>query len=415
MRIPKFAGRIERNCTSYSNTKVATTLISDQEKQPTHSPIRRRLGAMVLFSRFVAAFAGGPLLLSFLVVVVVVDGTTNPLAASTSKSGQNIPWGLLAGGAVQMLAKQQQDKDELVAKDDAAQPLSQFSKMDKDREAPLLDDIELLSQILGELVHNEDPETFNVFKEFRQYGLDRAEDVNNQVPLQRMIEHAAKLTADQAVGVTRSFSIMLNLVNSAEVYHRQRVTRQHAKNQTAALLASVFKDNDHASVGAAAVGPLPLSQDSMRGTMKELLTTGQVTPEQIYQQLRQQKVEIVLTAHPTQVQRKSLLRKYRRISEMLALRERPDLDLFEKQEAIGHIRRIVSSIWGADEIRRNKPTPQQEAAGGNAIIESVLWDAVPSYLRKLHTQCQLQLGLKLPVDVAPIRFASWIGGDRDGT
>ena len=370
---------------------------------------------MVLFSRFVAAFAGGPLLLSFLVVVVVVDGTTNPLAASTSKSGQNIPWGLLAGGAVQMLAKQQQDKDELVAKDDAAQPLSQFSKMDKDREAPLLDDIELLSQILGELVHNEDPETFNVFKEFRQYGLDRAEDVNNQVPLQRMIEHAAQLTADQAVGVTRSFSIMLNLVNSAEVYHRQRVTRQHAKNQTAALLASVFQADDHASVGAAAVGPLPLSQDSMRGTMKELLTTGQVTPEQIYQQLRQQKVEIVLTAHPTQVQRKSLLRKYRRISEMLALRERPDLDLFEKQEAIGHIRRIVSSIWGADEIRRNKPTPQQEAAGGNAIIESVLWDAVPSYLRKLHTQCQLQLGLKLPVDVAPIRFASWIGGDRDGT
>ena len=309
-----------------------------------------------------------------------------------------------------MLAKQQEQDD--AVKENAAQPLSQFSKMDKEREAPLLDDIELLSHILGELVLNEDPETFNLYNEFRQYGLDRAEDVNNQVPLQRMIERAAQLTADQAVGVTRSFSIMLNLVNSAEVYHRQRVTRQHAKNQTAALLASAA--TDHASVGAAAVGPLPLSQDSMRGTMKELLTTGQVTPAQIYRQLLEQKVEIVLTAHPTQVQRKSLLRKYRRISEMLALRERPDLDLFEKQEATGHIRRIVSSIWGADEIRRNKPTPQQEAAGGNAIIESVLWDAVPSYLRKLHTQCKLQLGLKLPVDVAPIRFASWIGGDRDG-
>lgn len=73
-----------------------------------------------------------------------------------------------------------------------------------------------------------------------------------------------------------------------------------------------------------------------------------------------------------------------------------------------------SSIWGADEIRRTKPTPQQEAAGGNAVIESVLWDAVPSYLRKLDAQCRLTLDRKLPVDCVPIKFASWIGGDRDG-
>ena len=77
--------------------------------------------------------------------------------------------------------------------------------------------------------------------------------------------------------------------------------------------------------------------------------------------------------------------------------------------------RIISSIWGTDEIRRNKPTPQQEAAGGNAIVESVLWDAVPSYLRKLDRQCQISLGKSLPVDTVPIKFASWIGGDRDGT
>lgn len=64
--------------------------------------------------------------------------------------------------------------------------------------------------------------------------------------------------------------------------------------------------------------------------------------------------------------------------------------------------------------RRVKPTVQFEAAGGNAVIESVLWDAVPSYLRKLDAQCRVTLGKKLPVDTAPIKFASWIGGDRDG-
>jgi phosphoenolpyruvate carboxylase len=66
------------------------------------------------------------------------------------------------------------------------------------------------------------------------------------------------------------------------------------------------------------------------------------------------------------------------------------------------------------EYRRVKPTVQKEAAGGNAVIESVLWDAVPLYLRKLDAQCRITLGKKLPVDAAPIKFASWIGGDRDG-
>jgi len=342
------------------------------------------------------------LLVSSVVVATSATSSSSPFGLSTSNHGRgfaSIPSNI-AGGAVQILSSSKHhanDEDE-----DVAKPLSQFSKVDiTGREAPLLADIELLSNILGELVYNEDPETYELYKEFRKYGLDRANDVTNTDALEKMIQRASEMTADQAVGVTRSFSIMLNLVNSAEVHHRQRVTRQHAKNQTI-------------SGSDTTVGPLPLSEDSMRGTIKELLKQGQATPEQILQQLCQQKVEIVLTAHPTQVQRKSLLRKYRKISETLALSERPDLDVYEKQAANSDLRRIVSSIWGADEIRRNKPTPQQEAAGGNAIIESVLWDAVPSYLRKLHTQCELQLGVKLPVDVAPIKFASWIGGDRDG-
>jgi phosphoenolpyruvate carboxylase len=105
---------------------------------------------------------------------------------------------------------------------------------------------------------------------------------------------------------------------------------------------------------------------------------------------------------------------------------------------MSQLKRIISSLWGSDEIRyvqysyctvsfyerhdalspiafrRTKPTPQQEAFGGIAILESVLWDAVPAYLRKLDAQCLVSLGRRLPVDVVPIRFASWIGGDRDG-
>jgi phosphoenolpyruvate carboxylase len=178
-------------------------------------------------------------------------------------------------------------------------------------------------------------------------------------------------------------------------------------------------------------GPLPNVEDSMRGTMLQLLKSNLATEQEIYQQLVTQKVEIVLTAHPTEVQRKSLLRKYRKITEALAQLDGGPAEhdtttttttttnkyystSYAQQAARQELEMTISSIWGADEIRRAKPTPQQEAAGGNAILESVLWDAVPAYLRKLDQQCQLTLHKRLPVDCSPIHFASWIGGDRDG-
>ena len=305
----------------------------------------------------------------------------------------------------------------------ATTPAVQLSQttLDHVREAPLLADIELLSQLLSNLVNSEDSTTHTLYEFFRIAGLERASHPHTTTSeaLRRMIDRAAVMTADQAVGVMRTFSIMLNLVNSAEVTHRTRIAQQHElvveQQQTA-------KEQAHDVKSKSTVGPLPLFEDSMRGTMDALLSsssssTKPVSAQQIYDQLLRQKVEIVLTAHPTQVQRKSLLRKYRTISETLQRRNHEAT----KQGGYGPIdirdqlARIITSVWGADEIRRSKPTPQQEAAGGNAVIETVLWDAVPAYLRKLHTQCHIQLNQSLPIDCCPIKFASWIGGDRDGT
>lgn len=119
-------------------------------------------------------------------------------------------------------------------------------------------------------------------------------------------------------------------------------------------------------------------------------------------------------AHIYLVNRKTLLRKYRAITDTLGVLDRSDLLPYERTVQLDNLYREIASTWGSDEIRRSKPTPQMEAAGGNAVVETVLWDAVPSYLRKLSAQCQISLGKSLPVDVVPIKFASWIGGDRDG-
>ena len=76
--------------------------------------------------------------------------------------------------------------------------------------------------------------------------------------------------------------------------------------------------------------------------------------------------------------------------------------------------REISSIWQSDEVSRSKPTPQMEAERGTLVVENVLWEALPSYLRKLSATMESTIGKKLPLDAAPIIFSSWMGGDRDG-
>lgn len=266
---------------------------------------------------------------------------------------------------------------------------------------PLLKDIEMLSDILADVVKRENPRVHDLYCKMRQFGLERASDLvdntSSAEALQKMIDLAQTLDAHDALGVMRTFSMALNLVNAAEVHHRLRLV-----------------ESDDLEGDSERSGPLPMIEDSMAGTLATLLEDQTATPDEIFHTLLRQKVEIVLTAHPTEVNRRTHLRKYRRVSEILHHLERSTLAPYERNEAIVELRRIVSSLWGSDEIRRKKPTPQQEALGGVAIIESVLWEAVPAYLRKLDAQCLLSLGKRLPIDVVPIRFASWIGGDRDG-
>ncbi|KAL7521639.1 hypothetical protein ACHAWX_006312 [Stephanocyclus meneghinianus] len=275
------------------------------------------------------------------------------------------------------------------------QTLTQASTLDS-CDAPLISDIEMLSNMLAEVVLRENPVVYDYYTRFRKLGMDRAADPDDPEPFQLMKQLAIDISPRDTLGVMKTFCIALNLVNAAEVHHRMRLIRDNERGL------------EHVHVG-----PLPMVEDGIRGTMEILLEEGH-SKDKIFERLLRQKNEIVLTAHPTEVNRKTILRKYRIISELLAHLERPDLHPFERAEALNNLRGIISAIWGADEIRRVKPTVQKEAAGGCAVIESVLWDAVPSYLRKLDAQCRVTLGKKLPVDAAPVKFASWIGGDRDG-
>lgn len=332
------------------------------------------------------------------------------LAASSHRERTLFPWTkkktfypIIGRGGSTSAAATSSDNNVLLARDEEATkslkvsvPLSQSDTLSQN-DAPLTRDISMLTEILSDLVQHENPKLNELYEEFVGYGRQRAENPIDDSPLKTMIDRAKSLTASECLGINRCISTALLLVNSAETQHRLRAIKQHERENKQQL-----------------PGPLYHMEDSIKGTIQSILDSDGASKGEIYNQLCSQSVELVLTAHPTEVNRKSVLRKYRKCTELLAYLERPDLLPHEQLTGTVDLQRIISTLWGMDEIRRNKPTVQKEAAGGLAIIDTSLWHAVPNYLRKLDAQCLASLGKRLPLEVCPIKFASWIGGDRDG-
>ncbi len=122
----------------------------------------------------------------------------------------------------------------------------------------------------------------------------------------------------------------------------------------------------------------------------------------------------VMTAHPTEATRRSLLEKHRRIAELLSEFDRPDLPRPVQHGLARDLRREIESIWLTDELRGSRPGVLDEVAYTLFHFDTVLFDAAADFLGELHQAAAQVPGLRLPPTVAPLRFGSWVGGDRDG-
>ena len=122
----------------------------------------------------------------------------------------------------------------------------------------------------------------------------------------------------------------------------------------------------------------------------------------------------MLTAHPTEVTRRTIINKHVELSDCLASLERTDNLAQEREAILNRIAQLISQAWHTDDIRRSRPTPVDEAKWGYAVIENSLWHAVPRFLREFSQHVKEHLSLELPTNYSPIEFTSWMGGDRDG-
>jgi len=199
----------------------------------------------------------------------------------------------------------------------------------------------------------------------------------------------------------RAFAHFLRLANVAESHHRVRMLSQPSS-----------------SLSASSILALPSKPDSCGGTISSLLSSGSTTAEEIFEALSTQKTELILTAHPTEVNRKTLLNHTAKIQSLLSQADdvRSGGTKYEQMEVDSGLRSSIASIWQSDEVSRFKPTVQSEAYRGTLVVSTVLWKAVPSFLRKLDAEMRSGLGEDkgLPLKSAPVQFGSWMGGDRDG-
>lgn len=258
-----------------------------------------------------------------------------------------------------------------------------------DPHKPLRDDVRLLGELLGEALRTlEAPGVYQLVERVR--ALSKSARSGQEADFRALTGLLAGMSLDEALPLARAFAHFLTLANIAEQHHRVRRRRAYQS----------------------AAGAPPQSGSCEQGFAA--LAAAGVSPERLHAAVCALRVELVLTAHPTEVVRRTLLRKHNRIAELLGLRDRPDLTPFEREQALDGLRREVFSAWETDEVRHERPTPLDEVRGGLVVFEQTLWDALPRYLRRVDRALLAATGRGLPLEAAPIRFGSWMGGDRDG-
>ena len=255
-------------------------------------------------------------------------------------------------------------------------------------DAPLREDIRQLGGLLGSTIHEQSGDrVYETVEEIR--GLAKSARAGDEAAARALEKRLAELPDELIVPVVRAFSQFLNLANIAEQHHRIRRSRAWVRDTQ--------------------TGPL-------RGSLEEFFKRMEVSGhnDALHETVTGLDIELVLTAHPTEVMRRSLLQKYNHIADLLDQGDRLDPTPEEIEEVHQSLKREITAAWQTDEIRRRRPAPQDEARWGMAVIEQTLWDVVPHFLRRLDRMLQRQTGKPLALDAAPIHFGSWMGGDRDG-
>ncbi len=242
-------------------------------------------------------------------------------------------------------------------------------------------EIQQLGALLGQTIaRDKTPEMVARIEEIRELGKSSRD--GQLAGYEKLLQKLEACSDEDLFVFARGFSKFLNLANIAEQEFFN--TPEGEK-----LVASESKDDP--------------------GLISRLKDSG-IDPVRIREAIEDLHIDLVLTAHPTEVLRRSMIQKYNEINH--CLRDKPFGT--SNRATTRRLEDLFTQSWYSNEIRPQRPTPLDEAKWGFAVIEQPLWNAVPRFVKGLKNKIHDQLGIELPQEFCPIRFSSWMGGDRDG-
>ena len=265
--------------------------------------------------------------------------------------------------------------------------------------------VSLLGKILGIVVKEQEGTVlYNKIEEIR--SLSKASrgtknkkkiKLNETKKFRQLISTINKLKPKESLVIARSFSKFLNFSNLAE------------------SLNSVHKIDEGNIQKIQGTNAFAILEDAIERLLKQKF----VSKEKFFQVAKSLKVDLVLTAHPTEVKRRTLIQKYTNVNNILEKFNKSRIFKLKniKIETLAMERNLheeITAIWKTDELKRSKPKPTEEAQWGLAVIEDSLWNAVPKICSRFNEAVEAYTGKKLPIDFSPLVFGSWMGGDRDG-
>ena len=257
----------------------------------------------------------------------------------------------------------------------------------------LREDIRLLGTFLGKVIKNQEgKEIFELIEKIRLLSKINTNNFNKHNSYKSLSGKIKKLNSEKMFKVTRSFTHLLNLMNLAESLDASRKLNEHEISSNKEKTSNIFIEQ----------------------IIKNLFKNKKILNKKIYDQAKNLNIGIVLTAHPTEVKRRTLIQKYAQLIEILEQRHLYKNYPSKIKEFDRKLYNEITIIWKTDDLKRTRPTPIDEARWGLAVIEDSLWDTIPKVYKKLNEIFRENMGKNLPRNFNPFEFGSWMGGDRDG-
>jgi phosphoenolpyruvate carboxylase len=267
------------------------------------------------------------------------------------------------------------------------------------KEAPLRRDVRSLGMLLGEVLREQAGEDLYAHVEALRQGTIRRRDAEARGNEEEAVRHGAtalelvhSLPVERALLLTRAFAFYFELINLAETNHRKRRR----------LALQLSAQSGH-------------QRGSLAGTLHEMHRVG-ISADEAIGWLRRVLIVPVFTAHPTEVARRSVMFKRRRIGDFLAALDRipiPEQDLARLEE---QVLAEITSLWQTDEVRSHRPTVYDEIKMGLDYYDVAIFATLPGLYREISQALRSTYDLEVEPHELPqvLRFGSWIGGDRDG-